>query len=256
MQLDVKDCDIPWNGIYMHVNGDIKPCCYALGRLGRISDGDTVADVIGGSKLAELRQAISDNVVHPVCAGAGCAFVRGRYPTHELGDFAAEIDRDTLGLQLDGGLIARAAFGHPGAMLEVGFKLWDASRYAEAIEWYRRANERGEVIATHMLGTIHRHGWSLPAPDAGLARLYLMAAASRDYAPSISELAEMALAGEGFDADVETAVAQFKEAGKKGDRTAWKRLADLVRDGSIPDANPQATAARYDSLAAGRAAAA
>lgn len=80
----VKDCHYPWTWMVITADGNVKPCCFALGLLGNLHD--SAADEIWNGALAmELRAYIKDDRIHPVCAGAPCKFVQNM-------PFSAEFD--------------------------------------------------------------------------------------------------------------------------------------------------------------------
>jgi len=71
----VKDCHHPWTWMMVAADGNVKPCCWAPGNLGNLYKDDP--DEVWNGKLAqELRQAILDNKIHPICARSPCKYVQ------------------------------------------------------------------------------------------------------------------------------------------------------------------------------------
>ncbi len=56
-------------------NGNVLPCCYASHPLGNLNESSAEA-IWNGRVAVELREFIKRDVVHPVCEGAVCKFVR------------------------------------------------------------------------------------------------------------------------------------------------------------------------------------
>lgn len=71
----VKDCHHPWTWMMVSADGNVKPCCWAPGNLGNLYQEEP--DAVWNGKLAqELRQAILDNTIHPICAQSPCKYVQ------------------------------------------------------------------------------------------------------------------------------------------------------------------------------------
>lgn len=73
--MQIKDCYWPWLEAFVHVNGAVKPCCYAPTAVGNLYSDGSIEEIWNGPVMKELRTYIKANKLHPVCAGAGCAFV-------------------------------------------------------------------------------------------------------------------------------------------------------------------------------------
>lgn len=72
----VKDCHYPWTWMMVTADGGVKPCCFATGTIGNLHDA-TAEEIWNGPIVVELRQAITQNSIHPVCSHAPCKFVKG-----------------------------------------------------------------------------------------------------------------------------------------------------------------------------------
>lgn len=71
----VKDCQYPWTWMMVSADGNVKPCCWAPGNLGNLYQAS--ADEVWNGKVAqELRQAVLNDQVHPICAKSPCVYVQ------------------------------------------------------------------------------------------------------------------------------------------------------------------------------------
>jgi TPR repeat protein len=84
MSLEPKDCRWPWNRLYVQVDGEIKPCCYSMFSLGNVEKSSDIDGIWHGEQMKNLRMAITKNEIHPICAGAGCAYVRSQIPDNVM----------------------------------------------------------------------------------------------------------------------------------------------------------------------------
>ncbi len=251
MTLNLRDCISPWSDLYVHLNGDIKPCCYARGRLGSLARGDTIVGVLDSALRKELQDWTASDRIHPICAFAGCGYVNGRAADSD--DFArfpdAAADASELG-QLAPEVIASAGHGHPQQIYMLAVALWMAKRSEAGLKWFRRAAAMREVNSLLLLGDIHANGWTLPAPDLIEARRLYEEGVGLGHAPAMARLGTMLARGEGGEADVERGVALVREATKQGHKPAWAALADLVEAGLAPSRDPVRDAAAYRARAA------
>jgi hypothetical protein len=251
MTLLLRDCGSPWHDLYVHLNGDIKPCCYARGRLGSLVRGDTVASVLDSDLRRELQDWTATNRVHPICAFAGCGYVNGR--PADVCAAASFLDalEDAVGLNdISQDIVESAALGHPQQMYLLAVSLWMAHRPESALKWLGRGARVREVLSLSLLGDIHRNGWTLPAPDLAEARRLYEEGSALGHAPAMTRLGEMLARGEGGAVDVERGVALVREATKQGHKPAWAALADLVEAGLAPSRNPERDIAAYRERAA------
>jgi TPR repeat protein len=150
MTLKISECRWPWNWLYVHINGDVKPCCYATFPVGHISEAKSLKAIWHGDKMEELRRYIVEDKLHPVCAGAGCPYVGSRMPEPselrpddiKLSDVPSGIlnERDTL----------FAKMGRKDSLFQLGVAL-DYHRREEATHWYHEAEKRGSPLAAYKL---------------------------------------------------------------------------------------------------------
>jgi Iron-sulfur cluster-binding domain len=149
--LGPKDCRWPWNRLYVHVDGAIKPCCYSLFNMGNIATKVDLDAVWTGKEMTHLRESIRANKVDRLCAGAGCSFVRSEMPDYAVASgtrFRAIIpdgvtDENTRKL---------ASMGNSDAMFRVGYSLYTKGYLGRSILWMERAAHSGEAHAQYLLG--------------------------------------------------------------------------------------------------------
>jgi hypothetical protein len=90
----VKDCHYPWTWMVVTADGNVKPCCFALGALGNLHDSSAEA-VWNGPVAMELRAYIKEDRLHPVCGGAPCKFVQNM-PSTTSGDIQSPGEFDEI----------------------------------------------------------------------------------------------------------------------------------------------------------------
>lgn len=73
----VKDCHChhPWTWMMVSADGSVKPCCWAPGNLGNLYQANA-EDIWNGALAQELRQAVLDDNIHPICANSPCKYVQ------------------------------------------------------------------------------------------------------------------------------------------------------------------------------------
>jgi len=69
----VSHCRNPWQWLHIATDGVVKPCCKARHAVGSVAEND-LEQVWNGPVMRQLRGAIRDGFVHPVCRGAACSF--------------------------------------------------------------------------------------------------------------------------------------------------------------------------------------
>lgn len=249
MSLDVRDCSSPWADLYIHINGDIKPCCYSFGALGSLVRGDTLMSVARGELRRELQDYTAENRIHPLCAFASCGYVAGRPADDGGAEAFDDAEIDCADLEVDPGVLQAARFGQPKSIYILAAALWMASRFPEAIKWFRRGVDLREVMSMHALGDIYYHGYTLDAPDKGRAYALYQMAADLGYARSMMVLGELKVVGEMGVTDIEGGVGLLRAAAKQGEKEAWGKLASLIEDGLVPSANAARDIERFRALA-------
>jgi hypothetical protein len=264
-ELDVKDCRKPWETLYIHLNGDVKPCCYATFPVASLNEpGIRLDEVWGGSLMTEVRDCISRNEIHRICAGAGCAYVRSRFTAP--GGAAAEagaVPDDREGEDKPKGQVASALrwigqqlgvspqtddvaemadvpvnshtrrlakLGHRRSLFHVGLKLQETGKLAQAVKVMRRSADHGEPHAQYWLATMLMNPTKkFYEPDAGFR--YLKMAADAGYVTAITYLGQCTLVGKIAPRDPARAVELFRQAADFGDPAAWRYLAGCYRRG-------------------------
>ena len=142
--MDIKDCYWPWFEAFIHVNGDVKPCCYATAPVGNLHEDGDLEAIWTGAEMQELRQFVNENRLHPVCVGASCVYVKDR-----LGE-------DTAGLPPDN-LIRMKRMAESGsgyAALHYGLTLLVERKLEEAEPFLRTAVARRSARARFWLASL------------------------------------------------------------------------------------------------------
>lgn len=255
--LDLKDCRKPWETLYIHLNGDVKPCCYATFPVATLrKPGVKLDEVWHGPLMTEVREAIDKNEIHRICAGAGCAYVRSRFqppkeepppapkkdsavdwlkrkfggstttvPSDKQDDFL-----DVMGSELDDHTRNLAQLGHKRAMYQVALRLQQKGEAARAVELMKKSADLGEIYAQFWLARILLDSNS-KFYDLVQGIRYLKEAAEEGYVPALTYLGRCYLHGVGLPVDPVQAVDLFQKAADLGDPAAWRHLAECYRDG-------------------------
>jgi TPR repeat protein len=250
MSLEVKDCPSPWDDLYIHLNGDVKPCCYSLGAFGSLVQGDSLFEIAISPEREELQAYTLANRIHPLCAFAGCTYIRGRAADVDEAVQFADAVEDADGLALDAAAVQGAGFGQPKNIFLLGHALWQAQRWEKALKWYRRGADLNEVNSLYSIGEAWLFGWGFPAPDPGRAYWAFQTAADLGHARSMMWLGDMMARGRIGVRDVDGGVELIRTAAKQGERDAWARLADLIEQGFATSKDPVRDVERYRERAA------
>ena len=232
MSLEIKQCHWPWFEAFVHVNGDVKPCCYATGRVGNLSE-EPLQDIWLGAAMEEVRDYVEKNEIHPVCSGAPCAYIRDRVSTD-------------LPTDPDARLKAMADAGSPWSSAAWGLALINRGDEAGGIAYLRQASNLGNANGQYHLGKLLS---GIPDGDKAEALDNLEKAAAQKYTPALMALGISLVTGSLGIRDAERACFLFREAGERGDPEGFYRLSELHRRGE--EANP-AEADRFLKLAANR----
>jgi hypothetical protein len=165
MSLEPKDCRWPWNRLYVQVDGEIKPCCYSMFSLGNAETSTDLDAVWNGKQMTGLRAAIGRNEIHPLCAGAGCAYVRSQIPDAVMASakhrvLIPEDVMDPVTRQL-------AQLGNRQAALNIGYayksrpsetKFGQFRNQLNSIIWRERSVRAGHIVGAYALGHEYRFG--------------------------------------------------------------------------------------------------
>lgn len=123
---------------------------------------------------------------------------------------------------------ALAEKGVPRAQLLMGFfyerGLGTAADPVQAVSWYEKAAAQGQPQALHNLAISHERGELGQTKDEAKARGMYAQNATRDFAPSIFNLAMMMIEGRGGPADGPGGIALLERAVTLGDADATAQL--------------------------------
>jgi len=232
VSLEIKQCHWPWFEAFVHVNGDVKPCCYATGRVGNLGE-EPLQDIWLGAAMEEVRDYVANNEIHPVCSGAPCAYIRDRVST--------ELPADP-----DARLKAMADAGSSWSSAAWGLSLIGKGDVEGGLSYLRAASRLGNANGQYHLGKMLSE-----QPDGEKAEALdnLEKAAAQKYTPALMALGISLVAGSLGVRDAERARTLFKEAGERGDPEGFYRLSELHRHGEDADSKE---ADRYLKLAANR----
>ncbi len=250
MSLEVRDCPSPWDDLYVHLNGDVKPCCYSLGAFGSLVQGDSLFEIAVSPERAELQAYTLANKIHPLCAFAGCTYIRGRAADGDEAVQFSDAVEDADGLALDAAAVQGAGFGQPKNIFMLGHALWQAKRWQQALKWYRRGADLNEVNSLYSIGEAWLFGWGFPKPDPGRAYWAFQTAADLGHARSMMWLGDLMARGVLGPMEREAGVELVRAAAKQGERDAWGVLARLIEDGLATSKDPVRDAERYRERAA------
>ncbi|MDH5510794.1 MAG: radical SAM protein [Nitrospinota bacterium] len=78
-----KDCDFPWNWMFVKQNGNVLTCCFGSNRpLGNLHEAPA-HEIWNRSDFRRLRKNAAANRIDDACAGGTCRFVQGRPSSDE-----------------------------------------------------------------------------------------------------------------------------------------------------------------------------
>lgn len=232
--------------------------------IGSADEGDTLSSVWHGKKVKELRDAIARNALHPVCAGAGCSYVRSKVPTGKDLETYALFGAPT-GSRLHPEQIALARLGRASSMHLIGTDLIEQARaeyggsrvsyfrkMIEGLRWIWRAHKRGNPYASTYLSIFITTGDGEVAPFVRrvrnwlgrneFARKHAIAWArmgmNKGFGPAATALGGL-LSRDANTADTLDAVLDiFKRAGDLGDANGYLHAGNMLKSvGSDDDAN-------------------
>ncbi|MCG6114933.1 MAG: SPASM domain-containing protein [Mesorhizobium sp.] len=232
MALDIKQCHWPWFEAFVHVNGDVKPCCYATGRVGTLSE-ESLQDIWLGAAMEEVRDYVANNAIHPVCSGASCAYIRDRVS-------------DEVSTDPEARLKAMADSGSPFGNAAWGLSLIGKGDLVGGLSYLRAASRLGNANGQYHLGKMLSEQ---PDGDKAEALDNLEKAAAQKYTPALMALGVSLVTGSLGVRDAERARTLFKEAGERGDPAGFYRLSEIHRHGEAADTKE---ADRFLKLAANR----
>lgn len=239
MAHEVRDCRWPWNRLYLHANGDIKPCCYATSPVGNVMDGDKPDEVWNGKEMEELRQYIVENRIHRVCAGAGCSFIRSRMAPDE------EIASQVVYRRIPQGVVPAhteelAKLGQRDALWTLGHRLLEKAGErppqlaVKAVKdtliaylWLYRASRKRSELASYWLALSlsKRNIWPVNRFALSLA----MQAGEGGYAQAYVLAGRILIEGKGMGRKVAEAKKLFRKGAELGDPMGYYLLGCLLK---------------------------
>ncbi len=258
MQIDVHHCKAPWEKTYVHVNGDVKPCCYVRGTFGNVRDVSKLANLTEGAVALELREFVKSNRIHPICARASCGYVRGRGALpDDFRDAVAWAQRPShvpaLPIPEEFGLspaaLESARSGNKDSLFKVGYEHYCREQYPQAITWFEAAAVVRSEFANMMLGQFHHFGLAGLQQNPTRALRYYRAAAAEGHGPAFTMLGMASVWGHN---PIDDPAEMFRTAGERGDAEGWYQLALLYRSGSQTVEKNEDQRLRFMKIAASR----
>ncbi len=101
----------------------------------------------------------------------------------------------------------------------------------EAVVWYRRAGDLGNVLAQHNMGNVYAAGTGVPQSDSLAVEWWLKAAEQGDAIPQL-RLGTMYEEGRGVDADLDEAIRWYRASAARGNTAAQEALDRLGVSGT------------------------
>jgi TPR repeat protein len=202
----------------VHVNGDVKPCCYATSTVGNLRE-HTLREIWLGEEMESVRKHVTANRLHPICVGASCAYVKDSI--EGVGEAGASYEERLRRMAESGSIWAAHSFA--GYLLNLG-------RALEALPYLRTAAERGHSGAMFSLGSFMLTGQHGVEADVPKAVALLESSARQKDTRAIYRLGCMYCAGEHVLQDVAKGTAMLKEAGERGSSAAWLPLSEVHGD--------------------------
>ena len=213
MSLTIKDCNWPCFEAFVHVNGDVKPCCYATGAVGSLRQG-SLKDIWLGSEMEELRDFVSADKLHPICVGASCVYVKDRLD-----------DAGSVGGSYEDRMRKMAESGSIWSSFAYGSYLLAKGSGNQGVEFIRIAASKGHPGAQHLLATCLLQGLYGVEVDMQEGVRMLRSAAAQKHSAALLLLGELTYNGRYTERDLDAGSALLLEAGERGELTAWAKLA-------------------------------
>jgi len=227
---EIRECTEPFDMLFVHADGAIKPCCYAQKALGHFRQGDDLVSVWSGPLLQELRSSIRANKLHDICVGAGCPFVASRMPEPMDESPLDEVETELLGFGIDRALILQARVGNPSTLCRVGALLYQAGGYPQAVSFYEKAAAMWEIHAMYLLASclLYGTGCDIDLPRA----IDLLGYASKEgVAEAHLSLSRLANEGRGMSKDPGMAAAYLRQAVELGNIDACYLYGKMLANG-------------------------
>ena len=247
MAHELKDCPWPFSRLYVHVNGDVMPCCYSTFPIANVNDGADLAAVWEGDEMNAVRDALLANKVHRVCAGAGCAWVASAIPDETLRDYAQ------ITWAIPQGFVPEhtrrlAMLGQRDALFAVGAAHLSDGDPDAAMRWLEEAARRGSELAHYRLGLVLLEAGGAIITPEGAAQFEK--SSDLGYGPASVQLGRYYSESASPLYDFNRAQALFKKGAAQGDPMGWLQLAWLYVSGNDESDQNMDEALRLVALAA------
>jgi TPR repeat protein len=231
--LSIKHCNWPWFEAFIHVNGDVKPCCYATSPVGNLRDG-TLNEIWLGERMEEVRDYIAADKLHPICVGASCVYVADQID-----------DSGNTGESYEERLRKMADSGSAWSAFSYGWYLVGEARANEGVPFLKSAATSGHPSAQYLLSTFLLYGTHGLQANVTEAIGLLRSSAAQKHMQAMYLLGDLLCAGQHAAQDIGQGTALLKEAGERGELAAWVRLAEVY-------SNDSAESRRYLEIGARR----
>ena len=228
MAHELKDCPWPFSRLYVHVNGDVMPCCYSTFPIANVNEGADLAAVWESDELNAIRDALLANKVHRVCAGAGCAWVASAIPDETLRDYAQ------ITWAIPQGFVPEhtrrlAMLGQRDALFAIGAAHLADGDPKAAMRWLEEAARRGSELADYRLGLVLMDAGSAIVTPESVA--HFEKSSDLGYGPASVQLGRYHSESTSALYDFNRAQTLFQKAASQGDPMGWLQLAWLYVSG-------------------------
>ena len=120
--------------------------------------------------------------------------------------------------------------GGLSALEELGDEFHNETKFAEAVYWYRKGDDRGDAGCMHMIGLCYRYGNGVEK-DMRKAFEWLEKASELGHVGATHDLADYYRSGIGVEKDVPKAVELYVKAAGLGDSYAARELGYIYEGG-------------------------
>jgi TPR repeat protein len=147
-----------------------------------------------------------------------------------------------------------ADFGHADAQAIFGQWLLDGRHLKrdgeQALQWFLKAAQKGNVTAMNMVGRCHENGWGTEIDYFAAANWYRQAA-RKGLDAAMYNYANLLQAGRGVTQDHVTAVALYREAADLGHAKSMTKIGRYYEDGLVLEKDADAAMFCYQAGAEG-----
>jgi len=121
-----------------------------------------------------------------------------------------------------------AELGYVDAQKDMGHRWLEAKRYSDALKWYRKAAEQGDIVSENQIGWIRL---TIVPVDYAEALTRFRKAADQGLAAAQINLGNMYRDGQGTDCDYNEAMALYLKAAEQDDETAENNIGWMYHNG-------------------------